>query len=434
IRKGYRKRRPRYSGTMSRKSAKKQQQKHAPKLFLACLFFFCAALTYLWNVWYIPYLPVSEVPPFLWDGTIANSAKTDTAVTQVTAADTEIRHSSSAAVSLPQQTNAEAQSSDSADSAASAYRRREGVYNILVAGKDDAAYNTDVLILVSFDTKKNTAAAVQIPRDTYLDGYKINALWAKYTSAARRNGSASPQTDGMEAFCDALEKTLCVRIDHWVMCSLSAFRTLVDCIGGVTVNVPCDMDYEDPAQSLSIHLKAGVQTLDGSQAEQLVRFRSGYIRGDLGRVEVQKLFLSALLDRVKNGISVLDLPGLVTTAAKAVSTSLSFSDILFFAKQAQALDMQKVVMLTLPGTDCRENGNSGAWYYILSREGTWEAVNRYLNVYETEVDGKLFDPLYRLTDPDKSTLLSYYRTYLSADARTGAEIQRDGVSVAVQGS
>lgn len=425
---------------MSRKSAKKQPQKRAPKLFFGCLLFFCAALTYLWNVWYIPYLPVSEVPPFLRDGTNTELTQTDAAVTKVTASDTETRSqtdrpfSASAESSIPQQTNAEALSADSTGSAVSVYRRCEGVYNILVAGKDDAAYNTDVLILVSFDTKQNTAAAVQIPRDTYLDGYKINALWAKYMSSARRNGSASPEADGMEAFCDALEETLCVRIDHWVMCSLSAFRTLVDCIGGVTVNVPCDMDYEDPAQSLSIHLKAGVQTLDGSQAEQLVRFRSGYIRGDLGRVEVQKLFLSALLDKVKNGISVLDLPGLVTTAAKAVSTSLSFSDILFFAKQAQALDMQKVVMLTLPGTDCRENGSSGAWYYILSREGTWEAVNRYLNVYETDVDGKLFDRLYRLTDPDKSTLLSYYQSYRSADARTGADIQRDGVSVAVQGS
>ncbi len=407
---------------------KKNKQKVAkkPMGLLLLTVGFCALLTYLWNVRYIPYLPMSEVPPFL------ATEGTDTLGTTVPE---PAAHPTTKPVQPPP-------TSESADETVtvppqptdtgkvSVYRRRDGVFNFLVAGKDDAAQNTDVLLLVSFDTKNGTAAAVQIPRDTYLDGYKINSLWARYTAAARKNGTPDPEKAGMETLCDTLEETMCIRIDHWVFCSLSALRTVVDALGGVTLDVPCDMDYDDPAQNLSIHLKAGIQTLTGAEAEQLVRFRSGYIRGDLGRVEVQKLFLSAMLARVKE-VSVLKLPGLIRTAMKEISLSLSFSDILFFAKSAQSLDMGKVSFLTLPGTDCRAEGTWGAWYYILSRQGTWECIDSYLNVYETDIDDKLFDRDYRLTDTAKPTLLSYYKTYIRFDGATGAELAENGANVAV---
>ena len=448
----------------SKKSTKKQARraKSSPLPFLTLCAAFCLVLTYLWNVWYIPYLPKSEVPPFLAGESSVTDEKPVTADTVVTEnplfpdtsdstlpASVSVADDNSAVTSAKEtaappdtekqpaaptpQTTQVTTAPPSADtqSSSTVYKRRTGVCNILIAGKDDAASNTDVLLLVSVDTENGSAAAVQIPRDTYLDGYKINALWARYTASARRAGSSSPESDGMETLCDTLEQTLCIRIDHWALCSLSAFRTLVDTGGGVTVDVPCDMEYEDAAQNLSIQLSAGVQTLDGNAAEQLVRFRSGYVRGDLGRVEMQKLCLAALLRQMKTGISVLDLPALVQTAVKYVKTSLSFSDILFYAKAAQSLDMDKVTFLTLPGMDCREYGNSGAWYYVLSRQGTWEAVNRYLNVYEVAVDGKLFDRTYRLTDTEKSALLSYYKTYLTADGVTGAEIEKNGVNVAL---
>ncbi|MBP3918243.1 MAG: LCP family protein [Clostridia bacterium] len=428
---------------------KKQKEKRRfPLGFLSVTAILCLVVTYLWNIWYIPYLPRTEIPPFLasdrnpvLDSADSNQSPSSDKQSEIagkipqndraTASDGMGINdaSTSAAASHPakDQTAETVQTSVTEDM----YRRRSGVYNILVAGKDDAAANTDVMLLVSFDTQKKTAAAVQIPRDTYLDGYKINALWAKYTGTAKRNGAVNASADGMRALCDTIEETLCVRIDHWMLISLSAFRTLVDAIGGVSVDVPCQMDYDDPAQNLSIHLKPGIQTLDGAASEQFVRFRSGYIRGDLGRVEMQKLFLTSLLSQCKQSLSVLDLPNLMKIAIDHVSTSLSFSDMLFFAKSALSLDMSNVTLLTLPGTDCREYGNRGTWYYILSRQGTWELVNAYLNVYETAIDGKLFDRQYRLTDTQKQTLLSYYQTYSQAVGKTTSNIEENGVSVAL---
>ena len=234
----------------------------------------------------------------------------------------------------------------------------------------------------------------------------------------------------MDALCRALEQTLCIKLDHWVLCGLSAVREAVDAIGGVTVDVPYDMDYDDPDQNLSIHLTAGHQTLNGTQAEGLIRYRSGYVRGDLGRIDMQKLFLTAFLEQGKQ-ISWLTLPALVKTAAAHLRTDLSLSDLLYFAQNAQKLDAAHVCFLTLPGTDCREYGDSGAWYYILSSEGTLDAVNRYLNVYSVPADTAAFDRDCRLTDASKPALLSYYRTALTVDSTTAEVLGRDGVSVAV---
>ncbi len=426
---------------MSKK--KNTAARHFPWIFLSVLLIFCIWMTYLWGVFYIPSLPREEIPPFLLSESVTDdrAPQTGIPITASTHADTEppaaMPDTVPDAVKPPSEP-VMTSSSDPETTAENApslsekdvYTRRNGVYNILCAGRDDAAFNTDVLLLVSVDTKNGTASAVQIPRDTYIDGAKANALWAKKRTQAKRAGSQNPDADGMEALAGTLEEVLCIRIDHWVLCSLTALRETVDAIGGVTVCVPCDMDYDDPAQNLSIHLKKGIQRLDGSMAEGLVRFRSDYIRGDLGRVEVQKLFLTALLEQVKT-VSLLKLPALMQTMLGHLTTDLTFSDVLYFAKAAQKLELSKVSFLTLPGTDCRQYGNTGAWYYVLSREGAWACVNAYLNVYEKTIDDKLFDRDYRLTDTESSAMLNYYRTKIMSDASNAEEIRDNGVEVAV---
>lgn len=419
------------------KKKKTPIRRHFPWLFLSVLLGFCVWMTYLYGVFYIPSLPREEIPPFLQvpmqeQSTESSHTAQETSSESVQppkttdSLQTDTRQSSTSAI-LPTETM---QSTAAVSDKDRLYTRRNGVYNILCAGRDEAAYNTDVLMLVSFDSPNGQVSVVQIPRDTYLDGGKINGLWAKKRNSAKKNGSSSVDTDAMDMLCRTLEETLCIRIDHWVLCNLQAFREAVDALGGVTVDVPCDMDYDDPAQNLSIHLSAGTQLLNGTQAEGLVRFRSGYVRGDLGRVDVQKLFLSALLSKAKE-ISLLQLPALLKTATTNLSTSLSLSDLLYFAKSAQKLDLSNVTFLTLPGTDCREYGDSGAWYYVLSRQGVWECVNAHLNVYHTPVDDKLFDRDYRLTNTHRPALLSYYKTYLTAESSTAAGLSENGIPIAL---
>ncbi len=51
-----------------------------------------------------------------------------------------------------------------------------------------------------------------------------------------------------------LEELLGIHIDNYVKVTTEGFRNIVDAIGGVDVEVPQAMHYEDPAQDLYIHL------------------------------------------------------------------------------------------------------------------------------------------------------------------------------------
>ncbi len=57
-----------------------------------------------------------------------------------------------------------------------------------------------------------------------------------------------------------------LNIKYYVTIDTAALRHLVDAIGGVTFNVPINMDYDDSSQDLYIHLKAGEHLLNGEQS------------------------------------------------------------------------------------------------------------------------------------------------------------------------
>mgnify|MGYP000450034338 CR=1 FL=1 len=74
----------------------------------------------------------------------------------------------------------------------------------------------------------------------------------------------------------------------------------VDAIGGVDFDVPYPMDYHDPAQNLVIEQAPGLRHLSGDDAMQVIRWRKNNGEpspGDVGRIQIQQDFLSAVLDK-----------------------------------------------------------------------------------------------------------------------------------------
>ena len=80
------------------------------------------------------------------------------------------------------------------------------------------------------------------------------------------------------------------------------------------------MDYDDPTQDLHIHLKKGVQLIDGKKAEQLLRFRhnndntsytSEYGDNDFGRMKTQREFIKETINQTfdTNNIENIQIPG-----------------------------------------------------------------------------------------------------------------------------
>lgn len=64
-----------------------------------------------------------------------------------------------------------------------------------------------------------------------------------------------------------------LNINYYCKIDNQALIKLVDIVGGVEFDVPIDMNYDDKTQDLHIHLKKGVQKINGEKAEMLLRFR-----------------------------------------------------------------------------------------------------------------------------------------------------------------
>ena len=275
------------------------------------------------------------------------------------------------------------------------YVPKEDVYNILVIGHDDTALLADVVMIVNCDVKNSRISVMQIPRDTLItigvSTNKNNEGFSYYYMKAKREGVDDPYTEAGARYEQLLEKSLCINIHHRVIMNLAGFRSIVDSMGGVSVNVPYDMVYEDPEQDLYINIPKGWQHLDGYNAMGFVRYREGYVQADLGRVNAQKIFITAMINQAKAVIKNFDvaaMTGMGQAVAESVTTDLSVSDIVYYAKFLLNVDLEAVSMMTLPG-DLSSDG-----YFVMNRADTLKAVNEYFNVYEKDIENNIFDRSY----------------------------------------
>lgn len=320
------------------------------------------------------------------------------------------------------------------------YRKKDengknSFFTFLLLGKDVAGYNTDVFMLASFDVTNHTISIMQIPRDTYFERddshYKINALYAHERNKARRAATGDlTENDlihaGMTGVRDALSEAMRINIDYYAIMDLQGFRNIVDCIGGVYMYVPRDMEYADPEQDLYINLKQGWQTLDGKKAEQFVRFRKGYKLGDVSRVEAQKLFMTAMIDQVKKSLSVTTVAGIAEQAWQYLDTSMSTADLIYFAKEFFSVSNDKIIMLTCPG-EATYVGQAS--YYVVHRADLLNMVNRYFNVFRTDVTDAKFDPNHAFVSETDQEVMDIYQKPLSEtdNAHSAQDIENNGL-------
>lgn len=209
-------------------------------------------------------------------------------------------------------------------------------YNILVLGVDVEARLTDVMMLCQIDTVNHKMNMLSIPRDTRVS---INGRMTKINSAYH---------SGVEQTIKSVKELTSLPIHYYYLVNTTAFRDAIDAVDGVDFEVPRDMDYEDPLQNLYIHLKKGYQHLDGNKAEQLVRFRR-YPNGDLGRIEVQHNFFSALIEQKLAAKYVLKIPELYSIISENSSTNMRVVDMLSAGKQLLGIDKSDYSTYTVPG-------------------------------------------------------------------------------------
>lgn len=311
------------------------------------------------------------------------------------------------------------------------FERREGVYNFLVLGHDKVALNTDVMMVINYDVNNGGINILQIPRDTYFEHNmypnKINSLLASSYYKAYNAGEKSVFHAALADTAEQLERAMNIRIDNYVLINLQAFENIVNIIGGVPIDVPEDMDYDDPFQDLHIHIKKGYQVLDGKTAAGFIRFRSGYLEADIGRQNAQKLFLTALFKQVKSSMTVDKIAKLAEEALRNVTTDINVADAVYFAKSVLSLDLEDVKMMNIPGYPVNSNGAS---YYVVYRKDMLEIINSYFNVYNRDITDALFDQDKLFTKESDSKINGIYTSKDgSYTINSGDKIDEGGIDI-----
>lgn len=248
--------------------------------------------------------------------------------------------------------------------------KREIVFLLLgIDSKDSSSAKgnrTDTMMLCRYDDTTGGVSILSIPRDTMAiirgreNKEKINHAHAY---------------GGPELSVKAVKDLLGIDIDYYVRVDYQIVEDVVDLIGGVDVNVPMDMSYNDPTSDppLYIELKKGEQTLNGEKALQFLRFRSGYSNQDLGRIEAQQQFINSAIKKVLNPINIVKIPKFIDSYIKNVDTNIPLDVIAKFALKVKNVDTEKIEMAILPGEPKYINGIS---YYVHDKEKTQEIVSK----------------------------------------------------------
>lgn len=251
-------------------------------------------------------------------------------------------------------------------------------YHALVNSFDGLS---DTMLLIRFNPHTDQLVVLSLPRDTRT---LVRGQMTKLNEANRDGGPALAAM----SVSDLLGG---VEIDRYVRINVQGVEKLVDALGGVEVNVPKDMKYQDDSQHLYINLKAGQQRLDGDQALQFLRFRYDD-NGDIGRIQRQQMLMRSVLEQALNPKTIARLPKILSVIQSHVDTNLSVEELLALSGYASKTNSYNVQMLMLPG-DFSSTNDYTLSYWLPNLREVDEMVSEYFG-YGTRQVAASEDPQY----------------------------------------
>ena len=242
---------------------------------------------------------------------------------------------------------------------------RAEIKRLKVGGTEVAAgKRSDTMLLIHISKKRDKAAIISIPRDTYALIPEHTSSQGKVIPATHSKINSAFNWGGAPLLIQTFEEMSGLRIDHYIEVNFVGFVRMVDALGGVEICTKKDID--DPKSHLV--LPAGRHTLDGVDSLKYVRTRQFDGLGDLGRMKRQQEFAGAMLRKATsagvllNPVKMIDF---INSALDSVVTDegLSQGDLLTLGKQLRNLSASSVRTLTIP-----------LKYYNYSKNGVSAAV------------------------------------------------------------
>jgi LCP family protein required for cell wall assembly len=200
-------------------------------------------------------------------------------------------------------------------------------YSGIVEG--DSPYLTDSILILRLDPKTKTLAQFNVPRDVYVYapyGGQGRGTWTKINTVFslimqenipqneldqkyRYSDNNKKHDAAANLVADTLEPVLNLQIDHWATLNYQGFRTLIDALGGIEINVdrafidrkyPKNDNDKIDAATITIEFKQGLQRMDGETAIRYSRSRNSESEegSDFARSRRQMKVITAIKDKV----------------------------------------------------------------------------------------------------------------------------------------
>ena len=203
--------------------------------------------------------------------------------------------------------------------------------------QNDGTPRSDTMMLLTYDPSTKYSGMLSIPRDLWVaipdHGYgRINTAYSMGEGEHLPGVNGKPG-GGAGLAMRTVELFLGIDIQYYAVIDFYGFIEFIDTIDKLAINVRDDITVDPLGEGNTVHLRAGVQDLDGATALAYARYR--YTEGgDFERAQRQQDVIMALLEQMQ-----WQLPELLATKSdqlfaciqRAIKTNLTMSDMLKLA-------------------------------------------------------------------------------------------------------
>lgn len=245
---------------------------------------------------------------------------------------------------------------------------KDGRYNVLLLGGDSGkgreGLRPDSLTVASINAETGKSVLIGLPRNLQDVPFPEDSIMGKkfpkgfdwdegelnsVNTWATNHKDLFPESEtrsaGVQATISAVEAITELPINYYAMVNLEGFSSLVDAVGGVTINVKEKTAIGGIGSPIRGYIPEGKQRLDGDQTLWYARSRVN--NDDWSRMGRQKCVMSAMLHQLSPQKVMFNAQAIAESGSNLVTTDIPARQLGSFMDLALKARQQKISTVSL---------------------------------------------------------------------------------------